>query len=325
MGISPETKLITKNTFLEIVVDEASAASDTRRRSFTDGAILNRERKYEEPAMASLAGFADEDACHEENPELQAFPQDSTAAICTQESGNLDAARAQQKQQPDQASVVQMAPMGYFIMPMVFMAEQSGTKQAPKAQAAVQSSSRVMSQQHEPPHPKQSKQAGAPRAPLSLSRCVSSGTDKPSTDEYTTLMLRNLPNQYNRDMLVDLLNVEGFAGMFNFVYLPIDFKTHAGLGYAFVDLISPQETERMRKYFEGFSNWAVRSEKICTVSWSHPEQQGFAAHVERYRNSPVMHDCVPDTWKPALFAGGMRVAFPPPTRKLRNPNIRNLQ
>ena len=34
----------------------------------------------------------------------------------------------------------------------------------------------------------------------------------------------------------------GFAGKYTFVYLPIDFKTHAGLGYAFVDLVSREET-----------------------------------------------------------------------------------
>ena len=28
--------------------------------------------------------------------------------------------------------------------------------------------------------------------------------------------------------------------------------------------------------------------KVCRVTWSGPHQ-GLAAHVERYRNSPVMH------------------------------------
>jgi len=168
----------------------------------------------------------------------------------------------------------------------------------------------------------QSRSAKSGARSINLASRIASTS--PGTEEFTTLMLRNLPNQYTRDMLVDMLISEGFAGRFSFVYLPIDFKTHAGLGYAFVDLVSPQDTENVRQHFEGFSRWAVRSEKIATVSWSHPEQQGLSAHVDRYRNSPVMHDCVPDSWKPALFSAGVRVPFPPPTKKLRNPHIRNL-
>jgi len=147
----------------------------------------------------------------------------------------------------------------------------------------------------------------------------------PSTQQlFTTIMLRNLPNQYDRDMLVDMLHTEGFAGNFRFVYLPIDFKTHVGLGYAFVDLSSPQMAESARQHFQGFCRWVLDSDKICSVSWSHAEQQGCDAHIERYRNSPIMHNSVPDTWKPALFSAGVRVPFPQPTKKLRVPRIRML-
>jgi hypothetical protein len=143
-----------------------------------------------------------------------------------------------------------------------------------------------------------------------------------SPEHSTTVMLRNLPNMYDREMLVELLNSEGFEGKFTFLYLPIDFKSHAGLGYAFVDMESPAEAERIRQHFEGFSRWILSSEKVCTVCWSLPEQQGLSAHIERYRNSPVMHKSVPDEWRPILLSAGMRTRFPPPTRKIRAPRIR---
>lgn len=146
---------------------------------------------------------------------------------------------------------------------------------------------------------------------------VEVATDPP----LTTVMLRNLPNRYTRAMLLDMLD-EDFAGRYDFVYLPIDFKTHNGLGYAFVDLNSPEDAKAFRSHFEGFSRWCLQSDKICTVSWSHPAQQGLSAHVERYRNSPVMHSTVCDEWKPAVFSGGVRVPFPSPTRKLRVPHVR---
>lgn len=138
----------------------------------------------------------------------------------------------------------------------------------------------------------------------------------------TTVMLRNLPNRYTRAMLLAMLDEEGFKARYDFVYLPIDFKTHSGLGYAFVDLCEPAVAEHLRQHFEGFSRWCIQSDKVCTVSWSHQEQQGLAAHIKRYRNSPVMHGSVPDDWKPMLFQDGQPVPFPPPQRKLRAPHMR---
>lgn len=138
----------------------------------------------------------------------------------------------------------------------------------------------------------------------------------------TTVMLRNLPNDYTRDALLDLLDqAGGFARKYDFVYLPIDFKSQAGLGYAFVNFVSPAEAERCKQTFEGFSRWGMRSSKVCSVTWGNP-LQGYAAHVERYRDSPVMHESVPDEWKPILLAGGVRQVFPPPTKHIKAPKLR---
>jgi len=57
---------------------------------------------------------------------------------------------------------------------------------------------------------------------------------------------------------------------------------------------------------------------VCSVSWSQP-LRGLEAHVDRYRNSPLMHALVPDTYRPLLFRDGQRIAFPPPTKKIKAP------
>jgi hypothetical protein len=44
--------------------------------------------------------------------------------------------------------------------------------------------------------------------------------------------------------------------------------------------------------------------------------------VERLRNSPVMHERVPEVYKPALFVNGLAVSFPAPTRRIRAPRGR---
>ncbi|CAJ1397408.1 unnamed protein product [Effrenium voratum] len=119
-------------------------------------------------------------------------------------------------------------------------------------------------------------------------------------------MLRNLPNNYTRSMVVNLLNQEGFKGKFDFLYLPIDFRSKAGLGYAFVNLTVPAHVPPFWKTFDGYTKWVLPSSKVCQVSWSGPHQ-GQAAHVDRYRSSPIMHSSVPDEYKPiATRLGGVR-------------------
>lgn len=137
----------------------------------------------------------------------------------------------------------------------------------------------------------------------------------------TTVMLRNMPNNYTRDMLLELVDSMGFAGCYDFAYLPVDFKSQAGLGYAFINFISSAEAQRCFDNFEGFSGWKVPSEKVCTVTWGSP-YQGLEAHIERYQNSPVMHHSIPDEWKPVLLENGVRIVFPPPTKPIKTPKVR---
>jgi len=136
----------------------------------------------------------------------------------------------------------------------------------------------------------------------------------------TTLMLRNLPNDYNRSMLLSLLDEEGFADKYDFVYLPVDFASGAGVGYSFINMTSHQDAEHFRMHFTGFTRWAFPSRKVAEVAWSNPNQ-GLAVHIERYRNSTVMHPSVLDEYKPALFAHGVRVPFPSPTRIIKAPQL----
>lgn len=134
----------------------------------------------------------------------------------------------------------------------------------------------------------------------------------------TTVMMKNIPNNYTRDMFLAMLDEEGFEGLYDFVYLPFDFNRDANLGYAFVNMTSAHAVEALWRAFDGFCNWAIPTAKVCQVSWSGPHQ-GLAAHVERYRNSPVMHKSVRDDYKPVIFANGVRQPFPSPTKKIKSP------
>jgi len=137
----------------------------------------------------------------------------------------------------------------------------------------------------------------------------------------TTVMMRNIPNDYSRDMLVQLIDEQGFCGCYNLFYLPVDYSSRVSFGYAFIDLVSPEEAKRFHAHFQGFDDWDMVSSKVCEVCWS-SVLQGVHAHVDRYRNSPVMHETVPDEFKPLLFVDGKRVPFPTATKSIRTPHAR---
>jgi len=147
--------------------------------------------------------------------------------------------------------------------------------------------------------------------------------EEPDIDESerTTVMLKNLPKGLSRAMLLELLDRKGFAKQCNFVYLPVEFTRRSCMGYAFVNFEHPSMVSEFWRAFEGLTDWPVPSSKICRVTWSSP-LQGLAEHVDRFRNSPLMHTTVPDECRPILLRGGMRVPFPAPTKTLRAPRPR---
>jgi hypothetical protein len=169
-------------------------------------------------------------------------------------------------------------------------------------------------------------------ASLAINQCDSEEARKA---QYTTVMLRHLPSGFTREMLLRLLDTEGFVGSFDFVYLPVDFVKWQGFGYAFVNMVSHQEALRIWKHFDGFSarphsrtisakspGAAAAEERPCEVSWGDP-LQGLSQHIERYRNSPVMHKDVPEQFKPVTFAKGARIKFPPPSKRIRPPRLKH--
>lgn len=132
--------------------------------------------------------------------------------------------------------------------------------------------------------------------------------------ECTTAMMRNVPCSLSRKGLIQLLDNNGFRGKYNFVYMPMDFKRGLCIGYAFVNLLIPEYFVHFREVFDGFNFRAtqLKSSKICAVSLS--KTQGLTANIERYQNSPIMSDEVPDSYKPVLFAAKRRIPFPKPTK-----------
>merc|ERR1711972_1062198 len=130
----------------------------------------------------------------------------------------------------------------------------------------------------------------------------------------TTVMIRNIPNDYTRDMLLEIIDsIVDLEKQYDFVYLPYDFRRKSGFGYAFLNMVSFDACKRIKQILNGYKTWKKNSKKEVEVNWAHPVQ-GRDAHVKLYRNSSVMHDDVSDEYKPAIYEKGKRVSFPSPTR-----------
>lgn len=137
----------------------------------------------------------------------------------------------------------------------------------------------------------------------------------------TTAMLRNIPNKYTMELLVEQLE-QHHLGQFDFVYLPMDFKNKCNGGYAFVNF---RTAEAYQTCFDLFNGMDVKSllggasyggKKVMEVSPA--RVQGFEENVQRLRNSPVMRELLQKPeWMPLIFdSNGDKIPFPAPERVL---------
>jgi len=124
-------------------------------------------------------------------------------------------------------------------------------------------------------------------------------------------MLRNIPQRYNRESLVEDMHARGFESSYDFFYLPIDFNTAHNVGYAFINFVSESEVSRFIGVYEGLKLFPD-SPKVCAVCDA--KLQGRDRNVEFYRNSTVMG--MDKQYHPLMLVKGWRRAFPAPTRPL---------
>mmetsp|Transcript_41437 Transcript_41437/g.125202 ORF Transcript_41437/g.125202 Transcript_41437/m.125202 type:complete len:516 (-) Transcript_41437:148-1695(-) len=132
---------------------------------------------------------------------------------------------------------------------------------------------------------------------------------------FTTVMLRNIPNKYTREMLIKQLCLE-FNGLFDFMYLPIDFKNKCNVGYGFINFRTPEACEVFVSKFHGVDVRkclpGLNSKKIVEVTPA--RVQGLSENVRRLKNSPVMNQLQDHPeWMPLLFnKDGIEEPFPLP-------------
>lgn len=147
-----------------------------------------------------------------------------------------------------------------------------------------------------------------PQAPSKASRKKRKAKDlkQETPQQSTTVVIRSLAKHFTREDVAGLLDARGFAGLFNFLYAPVDFKSHEGLGYALVNFLTADAAAAAISCLAG-----VQVNGHCLeVELSRAHKAGLQGLIERFRNSAVMQADMPELFKPLLLQHGRAVPFP---------------
>ncbi|KAL5855924.1 hypothetical protein ACOSQ4_005726 [Xanthoceras sorbifolium] len=135
----------------------------------------------------------------------------------------------------------------------------------------------------------------------------------------TTVMIRNIPNRFTREMLMDFLDdhcmVENqkakqlqngeaesiIVSAFDFLYLPMDFESGVNKGYAFVNFTDPRAAWKFYLAAHNLSWGAFLSNKICQIASARLQgKEELERHFESI-NFPCVdkHEYLPVCFSPA--------------------------
>ena len=108
--------------------------------------------------------------------------------------------------------------------------------------------------------------------------------------------MRNIPNKYQQQMLLEEINIS-HEGTYDFFYLPIDFKNKCNVGYCFINFLDPKHIVAFVKEFNGLRWKSFNSEKVCAITFA--RIQGKGSMVSRFQNSSLLEK--DDEYRPLLF------------------------
>jgi len=246
-----------------------------------------RERLLDEPEgeQASIPALA---------PPPTVVPSTVSPLVEAAEVGTPEERAARRERAGDERCVPEQAP--------AHSAASEGTNSSPTASTATAARA-------EPPwQPSERGRSGKRQLRRREVEAKDSGRGSSAADEkpigFTTVMLRNIPNKYTRDMLVSQLNLH-LRAKYDFVYLPMDFKNGCNVGYGFINFRSCEACKAFVNRFSGVDVCKClpginNSSKVAEVTPA--RVQGLDENVRRLRSSPVMQELVnhPE-WMPLVF------------------------
>lgn len=110
---------------------------------------------------------------------------------------------------------------------------------------------------------------------------------EPPWVDVTTVMMRNLPNKYTQQMLLEELQDAGFRfhADFDFFYLPMDHSNAANLGYCFINFNETSMANAFAAAFQGKKMRRFNSNKTVVVMPA--SIQGYERNYAYYASTRV--------------------------------------
>ncbi|KAK4501655.1 hypothetical protein PRZ48_007464 [Zasmidium cellare] len=118
-------------------------------------------------------------------------------------------------------------------------------------------------------------------------------------DVRTTVMVRNLPNNWTCDDMKEVLDKTSF-GEYDFAYLRIDFERNLNVGYGFVNFVDAEAIIPFAEHYQN-QDWnqdrGQQPRRLGQISYA--TVQGYDCLIEKFRNSAIMDEC--PGYRPKLF------------------------
>jgi hypothetical protein len=115
----------------------------------------------------------------------------------------------------------------------------------------------------------------------------------------TTVMMRQVPFRYTQRKLLREINSCGFMGQYDFIYLPMDPRSHANRGFAFLNMISAEAAEDFYNKFNGQYLRHFSAEKALSVLPA--DLQGFEENALQYASTAAHRGRRTGHTKPIFF------------------------
>ena len=106
-------------------------------------------------------------------------------------------------------------------------------------------------------------------------------------DRRTTVMIKNIPNKFNRDLLLNIID-QNFKGAYDIFILPTDVNGYKNFGYSFINFTCCYYIPYFYHLFNGKKWSSTNSQKVCEITYS--KIQGKNSLISHYSNKIIFRN-----------------------------------
>jgi len=111
-------------------------------------------------------------------------------------------------------------------------------------------------------------------------------------EPFTTIMLGNIPFWLKSHQLRTVVNMKGFEGKYDYLYIPCTSGRRSNLGYGFINLVGPEDARQFMLAIDKFCfSMFSPTEKLCSVQRA--SLQGREANLNRLGRKSRAESSIP--------------------------------